>query len=76
MPPATSRIPVTDETRDRLKDFARGLDANYDGALNFLLDLLTDDEILDYLMSNLPERDESPLELGGRLRTKYRKLNP
>lgn len=36
--PYTHRINVTEETRDRLRDFADGAGITYDDAINFLLD--------------------------------------
>ncbi len=38
----TSRIPVTPEVHQRLRDFASGLDATYDEALDYILDILTE----------------------------------
>ena len=35
----TSRIPVTPETLDRLREFAAGMDATYDETINALIDL-------------------------------------
>lgn len=74
MPVASSRIPVQHETQERLRDFSSGLSATYDEAINFLLDILNDDEVLDYLMSTLPEGDITAIQLGTHLREKYRKL--
>lgn len=38
----SSRIPVTPEVHERLRDFAKGLDATYDEALDYILDILTE----------------------------------
>lgn len=42
----TSRIPCTRETLDALREFKTGLDidANYDDAIRFMLELLKDSE--------------------------------
>lgn len=39
-----SRISATEDTRDRLRDFANGLGATYEGALIFLMDKLIGDK--------------------------------
>lgn len=52
------RIPVADETIQRLRAFADGLGTTYDDAINFLIDMATDDE-------------ENPKLAGHRLRGKY-----
>lgn len=53
-----SRISVTEETRDRIKDFANGVGGTYDSALNFLLDYIQ-------------ESSEDALLAGRRLRKHY-----
>lgn len=55
----TSRVSVTEETRDRLKDFASGLGETYEVAINFLLD-------------GVSEPGESPIAAGYRLREQIR----
>lgn len=35
----TKRVPVSEKTHLRVRDFARGLDTTMDDALNFLIDL-------------------------------------
>ena len=52
------RIPVADDTIHRLRDFADGLGATYDDAINFLIDMATDE-------------DENPKLAGHRLRGLY-----
>jgi len=37
------RIPVTDDTLNRLRDFSNGLGTTYDDAINFLIDQISDD---------------------------------
>lgn len=37
----TSRIPVTPEVHQRLRDFAKGLNATYDETLDYILDIIT-----------------------------------
>ena len=55
----TSRVSVTEETRDRLREFCKGLGVEYDEAVNFLLDRI------------IAQRD--PLIAGRELRDKYKK---
>lgn len=38
----TSRVPVAADTHSRLQEFAQGLGATFDGAINFLLDRVID----------------------------------
>jgi len=38
----TSRIPVTPEVHQRLRDFASGLDATFDETLDYILDIVTE----------------------------------
>lgn len=52
------RIPVADDTLQRLRDFADGLGSTYDEAINFLIDLAADE-------------DENPKLAGHRLRGRY-----
>ncbi len=40
----TKRLPVSDETHIRFRDFARGLDTTMDDAINFLLDLVSESD--------------------------------
>lgn len=61
-----SRVSVTEETRDELKDFANGLGATYDETIKFLLDMIR-------------AGDEDNLLAGRRLRSeldKWHKKNP
>jgi histidinol-phosphate/aromatic aminotransferase/cobyric acid decarboxylase-like protein len=54
-----ARVPLTEETRERLKDFVRGLGADdYDSAINFLLDFIK-------------KNDEAETLAGFRLRDEY-----
>lgn len=52
------RIPVADDTLHRLRDFADGLGTTYDDAINFLIDMATDE-------------DENPKLAGHRLRGRF-----
>ncbi len=52
----TSRVPVTPETHARLQDFARGLGATFDGAINFLLGKVIDNK--ESLFAGRELRDE------------------
>lgn len=52
----TSRVPVTPDTHSRLQDFARGLGATFDDAINFLMDKTIDKE--ESLMAGRKLRDE------------------
>lgn len=51
-----SRISVTEETRDKFRDFVHGLGMQYDEAIRFMMDTLSDGEM-------------NPLLAGGKLRT-------
>ena len=52
------RIPVADDTIQRLRAFADGLGSTYDDAINFLIDMVTSE-------------DEDPKLAGHRLRGQY-----
>lgn len=52
------RIPVADDTIQRLRAFADGLGSTYDDAINFLIDMATSE-------------DENPKLAGHRLRGQY-----
>lgn len=41
-PKMSGRISCTPQTKDRLKDFARGLDLTYDDMLNFMYEEIAD----------------------------------
>lgn len=59
-----ARVPLTEETRERLKDFVRGLGADdYDSAINFMIDYLR-------------KHDEAVTLAGFRLRDEYDKRKP
>lgn len=45
---ATERIPLTPDTRDRIKDFKHGFGGRYDDALEYLLDLVVHPGESDY----------------------------
>jgi len=55
----SSRVSVTEETRDRLKDFVSGIGETYEVAINFLLD-------------EISEQDESAIGAGFRLRERVK----
>jgi hypothetical protein len=46
----TSRVPVTPETLERLKEFRNGLDGSYDDAINRLLDLASNGQADLYIV--------------------------
>lgn len=54
----SKRVPVTDETLKRLRDFADGLGTTYDESINFLIDYAS-------------EQQENAKRTGHRLRVQY-----
>lgn len=56
----TKRVPVSEETHVRFRDFSKGLNTTMDDALNFILDLVSE--------------SDDPMQSGKKLRVKLAQM--